>query len=105
MALVTKRDTCVLIQRLDLLNTIYNHDTAKSLCQKVHSRCTSGSIFDLKIVVAQGITTKDVAHPVLCGSHDMEKLVLPLPEVIIFPIILPGLNQHFLGACFSSGDL
>ena len=76
MALVTKRDTRALttIERLDLLNTIYNHDTAVSLRQKKFIQGVQVEAFSLENCRAQGITTKDVIAPsgMLVKNHDME---------------------------------
>ena len=76
MALVTKRDTRALttIERLDLLNTIYNHDTAVSLRQKKSIQGIQVEAFSLENCRAQGITTKDVIAPsgMLVKNHDME---------------------------------
>lgn len=76
MALVTKRDTRALttIERLDLLNTIYNHDTAVSLRQKKSIQGVQVEAFSLENCRAQGITTKDVIAPsgMLVKNHDME---------------------------------
>ena len=76
MALVTKRDTRALttIERLDLLNTIYNHDTAVSLRQKKSIQGVQVEAFSLENCRAQGITTKDVIAPsgMLVKNHDIE---------------------------------
>lgn len=76
MALVTKRDSRALttIERLDLLNTIYNHDAAISLRQKKIIQGVEVEAFSLENCRAQGITTKDVIAPsgMLVKNRDME---------------------------------
>ena len=76
MALVTKRESCALttIERLDLLNTIYNHDAAISLRQKKNIQGVEVESFSLENCRAQGITTKDVIAPsgMLVKNRDME---------------------------------
>ena len=76
MALVTKRDSRALttIERLDLLNTIYNHDAAISLRQKKTIQGIEVEAFSLENCRAQGITTKDVIAPagMLVKNHEME---------------------------------
>lgn len=76
MALVTKRESRALttIERLDLLNTIYNHDAAISLRQKKNIQCVEVESFSLENCRAQGITTKDVIAPsgMLVKNRDME---------------------------------
>lgn len=76
MALVTKRESRALttIERLDLLNTIYNHDAAISLRQKKNIQGVEVEAFSLENCRAQGITTKDVIAPsgMLVKNRDME---------------------------------
>lgn len=76
MALVTKRESRALttIERLDLLNTIYNHDAAISLRQKKIIQGVEVEAFSLENCRAQGITTKDVIAPsgMQVKNHDME---------------------------------
>ena len=76
MALVTKRESRALttIERLDLLNTIYNHDAAISLRQKKNIQGVEVESFSLENCRAQGITTKDVIAPsgMLVKNRDME---------------------------------
>lgn len=65
MALVTKRDSRALttVERLDLLNTIYNRDSTISLRQKKIIQGVEVEAFSLENCNAQGITTKDVIAP------------------------------------------
>lgn len=76
MALVTKRESRALttIERLDLLNIIYNHDAAISLRQKKIIQGVEVEAFSLENCRAQGITTKDVIAPsgMQVKNHDME---------------------------------
>lgn len=76
MALVTKRESRALttIERLDLLNTIYNHDAAISLRQKKNIQGVEVEAFSLENCRVQGITTKDVIAPsgMLVKNRDME---------------------------------
>jgi len=76
MALVTKRDSRSLttIERLDLLNTIYNHDAAISLRQKKNVQGVEIEAFSLENCKMQGITTKDVIAPagMQVKNRDME---------------------------------
>lgn len=76
MALVTKRESRALttIERLDLLNTIYNHDAAISLRQKKNIQGVEVEVFSLENCRAHGITTKDVIAPsgMLVKNRDME---------------------------------
>lgn len=76
MALVTKRDSRALttIERLDLLNTIYNHDAAISLRQKKNVQGVEIEAFSLENCKMQGITTKDVIAPagMQVKNRDME---------------------------------
>lgn len=76
MALVTKRESRALttIERLDLLNTIYNHDAAISLRKKKNIQGVEVEAFSLENCKAQGITTKDVIAPsgMLVKNRDME---------------------------------
>ncbi len=76
MALVTKRESRALttIERLDLLNTIYNHDAAISLRQKKNIQGVEVEAFSLENCRAHGITTKDVIAPsgMLVKNRDME---------------------------------
>ena len=76
MALVTKRDSRALttIERLDLLNTIYNHDAAISLRQKKNIQGVEVEAFSLENCRAQGITTKDVIAPsgMQVRNHELE---------------------------------
>lgn len=76
MALVTKRESRALttIERLDLLNTIYNHDAAISLRKKKNIQGVEVEAFSLENCRAQGITTKDVIAPsgMLVKNRDME---------------------------------
>ena len=66
MALVTKRDSRALttVERLDLLNTIYNRDSAIVFTkQKKIIQGVEVEAFSLENCNAQGITTKDVIAP------------------------------------------
>lgn len=76
MALVTKRDSRALttIERLDLLNTIYNHDAAISIRQKKNVQGVEIEAFSLENCKMQGITTKDVIAPagMQVKNRDME---------------------------------
>lgn len=76
MALITKREGQALstIERLDLLNTIYNQDSAISLQQKKMIQGVEVEFFSLENCKAQGITTKDVIAPagMQVKNHDIE---------------------------------
>ena len=77
MALVTKRDTRALttIERLDLLNTIYNHDTAVSLRQKKSIQGVQVEAFSLENCRRTRNHNKGCNCPgsgMLVKNHDME---------------------------------
>ncbi len=76
IVLITKRDAQPMssLERLDLLNSIYNQDSTVPLVQKRTILGQNIESFSLENCAAQGITTKDVIAPegMMVKSKEME---------------------------------
>lgn len=62
---ITKKDVVPMsaVERLDLLNLIYNQDTTRPLCQKRVIDGQTSESFTLEHCVEQGVSTKDIIAP------------------------------------------
>ncbi|MCI7097865.1 MAG: DUF87 domain-containing protein [Lachnospiraceae bacterium] len=65
MQMITESDAepLTIYERLEILNSIYNPDSAKPLCEKRMIQGNEVESFSLENCIRQGITTKDVIAP------------------------------------------